>query len=295
MSDEVKIGFELQKIQIPLADLLPLRPIPEPGKIARYPAIFVSIKEVGLIEPLMVFPQPGVPGKYLILDGHLRWHALKELGRTEADCILARDDECYTYNARVSRITPIQEHRMIVKAVNQGVRPERIAAALNLPVRVVKAFMNLLRGINEEVADLLKDKNISPKTLRLLRQVNGVRQLEIVELMVGAENYTSAYAEALILGTPKDQLTKVATVKKRQGFSPENLARMEQEMALLERDFKAVESGYGQNVLHLTLASAYIRRLLENVPLAGFLKAGHGDIFAEFEKIAAADFLLPVP
>jgi hypothetical protein len=70
---------------------------------------------------------------------------------------------------------------------------------------------------------------------------------------------------------------------------------MEQEMAMLERDFKAVESDYGQNVLHLTLASAYIRRLLGNVPVAGFLKASHRDIFAEFEKIAAADFLLPVP
>ena len=55
MSDEVKIGFELHTIQIPLGDLLPLRQIKEPGKITRYKAIFVSIKEVGLIEPLMVF------------------------------------------------------------------------------------------------------------------------------------------------------------------------------------------------------------------------------------------------
>lgn len=154
-----------------------------------------------------------------------------------------------------------------------------------------KAFMNLLLGIDEEVADLLKDKNISPKTLRLLRRVNGVRQLEIVELMVGAENYTSAYAEALILGTPKDQLTKVVTTKKRKGFSPENIARMEQEMAMLERDFKAVETGYGQNVLNLTLASAYIRKLLANANVARLLKASHADIFAEFEKIAAAEVL----
>jgi ParB-like chromosome segregation protein Spo0J len=257
MSDDIKIGFELQKIQIPLADLLPLRQIKEPGKITRYKAIFVSVKEVGLIEPLMVFPQKDVPGKYLILDGHLRWHVLKELGQTEADCILARDDECFTYNARVSRITPIQEHRMIVKAVNQGVKPERIAAVLNIPVRVVKAFMNLLLGINEEVADLLKDKNISPRTIKLLRQVNAVRQIEIAELMVGAGNYTNGYVEALILGTPKDQLTKPVAARKRKGFSPENIARMEQEMEMLESEFKAVESGYGQNVLHLTLARAY--------------------------------------
>ncbi len=49
--------------------------------------------------------------------------------------------------------------------------------------------------------------------------------------------------------------------------------------------------GYGQNVLHLTLASAYIRKLLENGNVAGLLKASHADIFGEFEKIAALEAL----
>jgi hypothetical protein len=154
----------------------------------------------------VVHLQKDAPGKYLVLDGKLRWVAPKELGHTAADCIIANDDECFTYNARVSRITPIREHRMIVKAVKLGVSPDRIAAALNIPVRVVRAYMNLLLGINAEVADLLKDKNIAPHTLRLLRRVNGVRQLEIAELMVGAANYTNSYVEALILGTPQDQM-----------------------------------------------------------------------------------------
>ena len=192
------------------------------------------------------------------------------------------------YNARVSRITPIQEHRMIVKAVNQGVEPDRIASALNIPVRVVKAFMNLLLGINAEVADLLKDRNISPRTLRLLRRVNEMRQIEIAELMVGAENFTNGYVEALILGTPKDQLTKQVAVKKRKGFSPESIARMEQEMAMLERDLKAVETGYGENVLNLTLARGYIRKLLENSAVAEFLSANQVDIFNEFKVIVEA-------
>ena len=245
-----------------------------------------------LMARIMVFPQKDTPGKYLILDGHLRWHALKELGHAEADCILARDDECFTYNARVSRITPIQEHRMIVKAVNQGVPPERIAAALNIPVRVVKAFMNLLLNIHEVVADdLLKDKNISPRTLRLSRRVNGVRQIEIAELMVGAENYTKGHVEALILDTPKDQLAKPVATKKRKGFSPENIARMEQEMAMLERELKAVEAGYGENVLNLTLARSYIRKLLDNPAVTKFLTAHHADIFGEFKVIATAETL----
>jgi hypothetical protein len=48
-------------------------------------------------------------------------------------------------------------------------------------------------------------------------------------------------------------------------------------------------------VLHLTFAGAYVRKLLENVNVAGFLKAGQADLFSEFEKIAATEFLLNVP
>jgi hypothetical protein len=211
--------------------------------------------------------------------------------QAEAQCIPARDDECFTFNARVSRITPVQEHRMIVKAVNHGVSVDRVAAALNIPVRVVKAFMNLLTGIHADVAELLKDKNVSPATIKLLRRVNGVRQIVIAELMVASDNYTNSYVEALILGTPKDQLAKPVATKKRKGFSKEMIARLEDEMGTLERDFKAVESGYGQNVLHLTLIGAYLRSLMANTNVARFLSTQHPGIFSEFDVIAKAQTL----
>jgi hypothetical protein len=289
---EVKIGFELRKIQVPLGDILPLRQINDPvNTVRRYKAILVSIKEVGLIEPLMIYPQKDAPGKYLLLDGHLRLFALKELAHTAADCIIASDDECYTYNARVSRVSPIQEHRMIVKAVNLGVAPERIAAALNIPIRVVKAYMNLLVGIHTEVADLLKDKQIAPGTLRKLRHVSGVRQIEIAELMVAANNYSAGYAEALILGTPKDQLNGAEKPRKPKGVSPENMGRMKQEMETLERDLKAIEAGYGENVLNLTLTRAYVRKVLSNPAVAKFLTDHYADIFAEFTALAGTESL----
>jgi hypothetical protein len=291
MSD-AKIGFELRKIQVPIEHILPVRQIKDPmNSVSRYQAILVSVKEVGLIEPLMVYPQKDAPGKYLLLDGHLRLFALKELGHTLAECIIARDDECFTYNARVSRVTPIQEHRMIVKAVEMGVNPERIAAALNIPVRIVKAFMNLLVGIHAEVADLLKDKNIAPGTLRLLRRVNAVRQVEIAELMVGTNSYSKAYVEALILATPEDQLVHSVKPKKPKGLSAENLAKMEQEMEMLQRDLKATEKSYGQNVLSLTVARSYIRKLLENPDVKQFLNAQYADVLNEFAALVELESL----
>jgi hypothetical protein len=50
--------------------------------------------------------------------------------------------------------------------------------------------MKLLDGIHEEAADLLKDKAISPKAIHLLKQVACVRQIEIAELMVSANNFS---------------------------------------------------------------------------------------------------------
>jgi len=99
-----KVAFEMRTIKVSLDLILPLRRMKNPHKtITRYKRILTSIKEVGLVEPLVIHPQRDKSGTYMLLDGHLRHSALKELGMTEADCIIATDDESFTYNARISR------------------------------------------------------------------------------------------------------------------------------------------------------------------------------------------------
>src|SRR5215472_15909698 len=116
MSKRVRLGFDPQGLLIPIGNLLPSKAI-KPGmkSSARYHTILSSVREVGVIEPLVVFPQKA-KHTYVVLDGHLRLEALKQLGQTHARCIIATDDEAYTYNKRINRIAPIQEHLMIVKA-----------------------------------------------------------------------------------------------------------------------------------------------------------------------------------
>jgi RepB plasmid partitioning protein/ParB/Sulfiredoxin domain len=287
-----RIGFEMRKIKLSLENILPIRQVKEPEKnIRRYKTIVMSIKEQGLVEPLVVYPQKKTPLKYILLDGHLRRLALMELGQASADCIISKDDESFTYNARISRVAPIQEHQMMMKAIRHGVKPERIAVALSIPLREVHAFMNLLDGIHKEAVELLKDKNIVPKTIRLLRRVTAARQIEIAELMVSANNFTTGYAEILIMATSKDQLTNPDEPKMKTGMSPEDVARMEQEIESLGRDVKTVEKTYGENTLNLTLARGYIKKLLDNVKVVRFLNANHADIFSEFEAIIAAESL----
>ncbi len=290
--NEIKLGFEMKSVRLSLDDILPVRQFKAEGKhVPRYKSIMVTLKEVGQVEPLVVHPQKEAPGKYLLLDGHLRFFALKELGQAFADCIISNDDECFTYNSRVSRVPPIQEHKMIMRAIRNGVKPERIAAVLDIPLRVVQASMKLLDGIHPEAAEILKDKNISPKAIRLLKRVNAVRQLEIAELMVNANNFFTGYAEALVLGTPREQLANASVPKKKTGLKPEQIAKMEQEMESLERDIKSVGETFTENVFNLTCARTYIRKLLENGKVARFLNANHPEIFSEFENIAVTESL----
>jgi hypothetical protein len=189
------------------------------------------------------------------------------------------------------RVKPIQEHRMIVNAIDQGASLEQIAEALNLPVRSVRISLKRLRDIDEEVADLLKDKHISQNALRHFRRVSTALQREIAELMVCAANYSNAYVEALILATPKEHLAKPSAARMPEGIPVETIALMIQEMVALERDLKAVESGYGENMLNLTLARAYVRKLLNNPAVARFLSTQYADILAEFTALAATESL----
>jgi len=282
-----KYGFEFKRITLPLSKLLPVRHIVDPEKkYKRYSSILASIPLSGIIEPLMVFPQKG--GMYLIMDGHLRYHALKALKIEEVECLISTDDESFTYNARISRLAPIQEHKMITRAVKNGVSVERIATALHMDVRDIKSRLNLLRGVHEEAAELLKDKEVSIPVFWILRRVTSVRQIEIAELMVSANNFSKGYADGLFMGTSKDQLVDPGKPKTML-ISAEEIAKMEAEMEVLERDFKAIEEGYAENMLNLTVVRGYVKKLLANAKVVRFLSTKYQDFFTEFERIAAIE------
>ena len=142
-------------------------------------------------------------------------------------------------------------------------------------------------GLCNEVVEMLKEKQISPHTLRLLRRAVPGRQIEMVELMVTANNYTKIYAEALLLGTPKDKLSPSAG-KRVKNIRPEEVARMEKEMKSLEREYKACEQGFSEKMLTLTVFRRYVMRLLENAKVSRFLSSRHAEIHAELSAIVAS-------
>ena len=180
---------------------------------------------------------------------------------------------------------------MILRAVDQGVTPEQIAKALDLDVSKIKASLNLLDGIHADAIQLLNDKPITGGALRFFRKANAVRHIDMAQLMVSGNNYTRAYAEALIVGTPSDQLVNGSKPKSVRGISEEEVARMEKEMESLERDYRLHQDHFGENSLHLNSAQRYVKRLLENAKVRRFLGNRYPEILEEFQEIAALDAL----
>lgn len=175
---------------------------------------------------------------------------------------------------------------MIRRAIDRGVSPDRLAKALNMDISHVNRKAKLLDGICTESQELLRDRVFSVELSRFLRQMKPTRQVECVELMLAANNLTASYAEAMLLATPPDQLVDgKKPPRSSTGVTQEQMAKMEREMATVQGKYKAVEQSYGQDVLNLVVARAYLVRLLGNSAVVRYLKQRQPDFLAEFETI----------
>lgn len=277
---------------LPIDKILPSRRAPTAlAASKKYKQIQSSIGEVGLIEPLAVCPIADSGGAYALLDGHIRLLVLRDLGVTEVPCLEALDDESYTYNNRLNRLSSIQEHYMIRRAIDRGVSPERLARALNVDVNHLRKKTTLLDGLCPEATGLLEDRQFSAELSRVLRKMKPTRQVECIELMISANNVTVSYAEALLAATPQELLVDERKPRNLRGVTTEQMVRMEREMSNLQGRYRVAEQSYGQDVLTLTIVQGYLTKLLANDEVSKFLQRKAPEIFEQFESIVRATSL----
>lgn len=292
MPKQVPLAFDPQGMIVPITSILPLKHVKTSIRSSqKYQQVLASIREVGIIEPLIVFPQEGKTDSFLLLDGHIRLEVLRQLGETHARCLVATDDETYTYNKRVNRMATIQEHAMILKATRNGVSEERIAKVLKVDVASIRQKRDLLNGICKEAAEILKNKHVSLGVFFFLRKMKPMRQIEVCELLNATANFSVPYAKALFAATHPDMLIEPDKNKVVQGLTPEQLAKMEKEMEGLQRDLKLIEESHGNQVLNLVLARGYLSKLFANARIARYLGQHHADIFRELQSVCEGSSL----
>ncbi|EKY23478.1 RepB plasmid partitioning protein [Brevundimonas diminuta 470-4] len=288
----VKISFEQQVRAVPLDRILPSKMLSAAViESAKYKRIAASVAEVGLVEPLVVADGRSSEA-FTLLDGHVRLSILKERGASEARCIVAKDDEAFTYNKRVNRLATIQEHYMIVRAMERGVSEEKLARALNVDVDAIRTRRHLLNGIHDDVAELLKDKPVGIHAFQKLRKMKPIRQLEVAELMISANNFSANYARALLVTTKPVDLLK-PDAKAVKGVSAEQIEKMERELAAVSEDFHELEAAYGDDTLVLVIAAGFLERLLSKRTIENFLASSHVEILETFRSVVSAASLDP--
>lgn len=151
---------------------------------------------------------------------------------------------------------------MIMEAIRQGVSEERIAKTLAVDVAAIRRKRDPLDGICPEAVQLLKEKRASAGTFREMRKVKPMRQIEMGELMLAANNFSASYARCLLAATPQEQL-----------LEPD------------KPNLRAVEESHGRNVLNLVLVVGYLKKLLDNARVVRYLSQHCAEILAEFQAI----------
>jgi len=118
-----------------------------------------------------------------------------------------------------------------------------------------------------------------------------MRQIEVAELLVTANNFSVPYTKALLAATPPDMLVEPEKHKTVEGLTPEQMARMTKEMESLQRDLKAIEESHGNQVLNLVLARGYLTKLFNNDHVTRFLNERHLGLFTELQTVLAGTSL----
>lgn len=288
MNNSVIIAFEKRECILPVSKIIPQRLLPTEYRMTnKYKLIANTMKSVGLIEALVVYPR--CPDEYLLLDGHLRLAALKELGVNEVRCTLSTDDEAYTYNKHVNAISSVGQHFMILKALENGISEERLSKALGLDIKNIRVRRDLLNGICPEVVQLLRNKKIAMGVFAVLRKMKAVRQVEAAEHMISGTTYSVAFATALLSVTKPELLVKPTRKPKIAAGSQAAQEMLGLETQRLVRDLKDVEESYGRDVLTLTVWSAYLQKLLANRQINQHLSSCHSSLLEAIEEVIAVN------
>jgi hypothetical protein len=279
----IRISFRQEVLELSLDRLTPLKDfVTRELRSRTYKRLRASLEQVGLIEPLAVFPQN--EDRFLVVNGNLRLHILRELGVTSARCTVALDDESYTYNKRVNSLSPITEHFMILKAIANGVTEDRIAIGLNIDIAAIRSSRRLLDGICPEVAELLKDKRVNSRTFGILRKMKPLRQIEATELMIAGKNCSTSFASAILGVTSPEQLVKPEKDLAKPHQADAN-SLFEDARDCLVGGLATARKTYGADVLTLTVVCRSVENLIKNVEVIKYLKKNHFEILNELETL----------
>ncbi|MGE3182136.1 MAG: ParB/RepB/Spo0J family partition protein [Phycisphaerae bacterium] len=270
--------MKLNPRDIPIVKLIPR--YERKVKKRDYERIAASILAVGLIEPLVVCPEGD---GFEILNGHVRYQILLEMGVESVPCLVRNEKDGYTNNRMVSHLSPIQETRMIRKSLDE-LDEQTIAEALAITVSS-RMHTSLLKELHPSVARAFDVGKITKACARELTYVKPKRQDAILSVMEHHNDFSIAFARALVLKT-----APALRNKKIRGGNPWDTSerkKLDLLKALKEAEEKHdfYSSLYRQYSINLLKLVIYARTLISNKRVSAYLEENYPDVHLRFREI----------
>lgn len=269
---------------IPTSDLIPLHNRKITERVER--RLSASIQGQGLIEPLVVYKEDN---RYIILDGHLRYKILTRLGIPVVPCIIHNQKESFTPNRMVNHLSPVQENRMIEKALTE-LDEKTIATALGLNQLGFRQKKNLLEKLHFEIVELLDKGVISQRLAKDLSYVTKPRQEEIVKAMREHDDFSLTFIRTLILKTRNTQRVyrKNITQTPWNRSAPKKKGLLEK-LKETEKKCDFYSQLYRNYSIDIMKLIVYVRSLITNKIIHEYLKEHHFEILQQYMEIVFED------
>lgn len=273
-------GAGVKGVDVEVEKLVPLHER-QAGKKG-YNKIRASIKALGLIEPLCVY-QEGE--HYVILDGFLRYQACRELGITTVPCLILPTKEAYTCNRMVNHLSPLQESRMITQSLGT-LDEDTIASALGTVSIRHRLKEGLVKKLHPNVVKAFDRKQLSVRLCAdEFTHVKPGHQAIILKEMEEAGDYSTAYARTLILRTPEEM--RIYEGRRNTPWNRDTRQRkaLTNKLEEAEQRHEFYTGLYRQYVADLLKLSIYVRRLITNKKILGFMKGKEPHLLERFQEI----------
>lgn len=269
-------------LDIPIIRLRPLRDRTITKR--EYERLAATIKAVGLLEPLVVYPEGE---DFVILEGVQRYRVLMEMGVELVPCVLGKEREAFTGNRMVNRLSPVQEQRMIKTSLEKELDERTIATALGVSGIAHRLNKALTNQLHPEVIAGFDEGKISRTCARELTHVKPARQKEIVTAMKGYNDYSIAFARTLIVKTPPSLRESRRRKHNPWDKKAQRKNDLVKKLADAEEKHDFYSRLYKQYTVDLLRIAIYARSLITNVRVREYMDEHYPEIVARFEAIIA--------
>jgi len=121
-----------------------------------------SIRQQGLVQPIVVTEHPAKPGKYLILAGHRRAAAAASIPLAQVACLIRHDAGApedhialmLVENMQRRDLSPVEKARAMKKLIDHGMSQSEVARRIGVTPGSVNNYVMLLDLSPDELAEV---------------------------------------------------------------------------------------------------------------------------------------------